>query len=191
MSQTLPEHVANRSFIDRKFAGVRAQIACLRGLAPADGSQATADSYATAAVDQTLQAMSALLQSLNLELPDPLPASRVTLRNLRDKFQSVQAESAALQVFEQAQRPGAWLDRLEQQRLGASFAPLLRGRDGGLQILLDPLEPDTGVAAQAPADYLEQALQQAEDLAQRFAQELPEDVVRFRDAHRKQTRRLI
>ena len=191
MSQTLPEHVANRAYIDRKFAGVRVQIACLRGLPDADGPQEAAESYATAAVDQTLQAMTALLQSLNLELPDPLPASRVSLRNLRDSFQSVRAESAALHAFEQAERPGAWLDRLEQQRLGASFAPLLRGRDGGLQILLDPLEPDTGVAAQSPVDYLERALQQAEELAQRFAQELPEDVVRFRDAHRKQTHRLI
>lgn len=190
MSQAVPEHDSIEPFIDRKLAGARHQIDALRRLSNGN-DDAAAESCACAAIEQILQVVAAALQQLNLQLPQPLPASRVSLRNLRDEFQTVQAESASLPLFEQAERPGAWLDRLRQQQLGATFAPLLRQRDGSDQILRDPLEPDAGVEPAAPADYLAQAARQAEMLVRLAAARTPDDAMRFREGQRKQTRRLI
>ncbi|HET7035290.1 MAG TPA: hypothetical protein VFI42_06355 [Thermomicrobiaceae bacterium] len=191
MSQTAPEHISDQPFIDHKLAGARYQIDTLRRLVEEAGHQDAAESCACAAIEQLLQVVAAALQQLNLQLPQPLPASRVNLRNLRDEFQSVQAESAGLQLFEQAERPGVWLDRLRQQQLGSTFAPLLRQIDGGYQLYRDPLEPDAGVEPEAPAEYLDQAARQVEMLVRRAGARMPDDTLRFREGRRKQTRRLI
>ena len=191
MSQTLPEHVINRSVIDLKLAGARYQIGALRGSTASANASTGAESSAAAAIDQMIQAVIATLQGLNMQLPEPLPASRVSLRNLRDEFRSVQAESAALRAIEQVHRAGGWLHQLEQQRLGSTFAPLLSHTGGSYQIYCDPLEPGAGTESQSAVDYLEQMLNRVQGLVRQTADQMPEDVVRFREAQRKQARRLI
>src|ERR687885_548511 len=106
MSQTLPEHVSNRWFIDQKLDGARFQIENLQQQTQQAGNEVAAQSCACAAVSQMLQAVSALLHSFSQQLPDPLPASRVSLRHLRDAFHGVEAESRALRPIEQAERSG-------------------------------------------------------------------------------------
>jgi hypothetical protein len=191
MSQTLPEQVPNRSFVAEKLDGAAFQIDALRQQAGPGGTPAAAESCACAAMDQLLQSISGVLHGFNQLLPEPLPASRVSLRNLRDEFQSVQSESKALRAIEQVDRSGEWLDDLQQKHVASSFTVVLR-RDGDrFKLFKNPLDPRAGTESQDAADYLTAALQHTRELIGQVASDISDDVMRYREAHRQQTRRLI
>ena len=191
MSQTLPQQVPNRSFVMEKLDGAEFQIETLRGKAGKGAPEAAAESCACAAMDQLLQAISGMLHGFNQLLPEPLPASRVSLRNLRDEFQSVQAESKALRAIEHVDRNGEWLDDLQQKHIASSFTVVLSQDGNGFKLFKNPLNPSQGTEEQDAATYLTHALGQTRDLIGQVAGEIDGDVMTYREAHRQQTRRLI
>lgn len=194
MSQSVTGKIPNQAEVDRKLAQSRYQISTLRQTAePASRSAVAAESCASAAIDQMLEALSATLHGINLLMPDPLPALRVSRRNLRDRFYAVQCESRALHEVEAAARPGAgWLWWLEEKAAGSTFAPLLREAEGDSPALWkDPLQPELGVESTSPVEYLDQSLAGIEQLIRSVVGLAEDDMARYRDALSRQTRRLM
>lgn len=187
--------IPNQDQVDRKLAGAQAQIDALRR-AGGNLNQAEVDqeSCACAAVDQLLQAVTAALHGLNGLMPDPLPPSRVSRRNLRDRFHGVLTESEAIREVDAAARPGeGWLWALEQKDLGAAFAPLLAfDGSGGLRgMWRNPLDHDAGLES-APADvYLTESLGRVHQLIHRVAALAHGDAARYAEADARQRPRLI
>ncbi|MGA7669034.1 MAG: hypothetical protein WBW04_01330 [Nitrolancea sp.] len=178
------------------MAGARFQIETLKGLLGAGNvSLPQAESCANAAVDQLLQAITAALNGLNSMLPDPLPAQRVSRRNLRDQFYSVGSESGVLQDLDTAAHAGdGWLWFLEQKHDAAPFGHLLVKADssgGSLAMVKDPVNPSGGNESGSPVDYLNSALDQVVEVLSRIAEKANDDVMHYREAQRRQARRLI
>ncbi len=195
--RTLAQHVPNRSDVDDRMAGARFQIETLKGLLEAsDTSRPQAESCANAAVDQLLQSITAALNGLNSMLPDPLPAQRVSRRNLRDQFYAVGSESAVLQDLDAAAHAGdGWLWFLEQKHDGAPFGHLLVKSDpeddGTMSMVKDPVNATGGNEAGSPVDYLNNALDQVVEILSQIGEKANDDVMHYREAQRRQARRLI
>jgi hypothetical protein len=193
--RTLAQHVPNRADVDDRMAGARFQIETLKGLLEAGdaASRPQMESCANAAVDQLLQAITSALNGLNSMLPDPLPAQRVSRRNLRDQFYAVGSESAVLQDLDSAAHVGdGWLWFLEQKHDGAPFGHLLvKAEDGSLVMVKDPLNASGGNESGSPVDYLNTALDQIVEILSQIAEKANDDVMHYREAQRRQARRLI
>lgn len=190
-SQSLPAQLPNGSFVAEKLDGAQFQIETLRGQSSRSGAAAGAESCACAAMDQMLQAIQALLHGFNQQLPEPLPPSRVSLRNLRDEFHSVQTESKALRAIEQLDRGGEWLDDLQHKHLASAFSPVLQREGDRVKLLKNPLDPEAGAETASASDFLQERLQRTRELIAQVTADIDDDVMRFREAHRQQTRRLI
>ncbi|HUY99175.1 MAG TPA: hypothetical protein VMU89_02400 [Thermomicrobiaceae bacterium] len=195
MSNPSASAIPSQAQVDRKLAGVQSQIDALRR-AGGNANQAAVDqeSCACAAVDQLLQASTAGLHGLNALMPDPLPHSRVSRRNLRDRFQSVQSDSEAIREVEAAARPReGWLWWLEQKDLGAAFERLLDIDDsGGVRgIWKDPLDHGAGFETAPPDVYLSEALGRVRALVHRIAALAHGDAARYNEAEAQQRRRLM
>ena len=195
MSTPSASSIPSQEQVDRKLAGVQSQIDALRR-AGGNLNQPGVDqeSCACAAVNQLLQAVASGLHGLNSLMPDPLPPSRVSRRNLRDRFQSVLADSEAIREVEAAARPGeGWLWWLEQKDLGAAFDSLLdREASGGVRgIWKDPLNHTSGLESAAPDVYLTETLGRVEALIHRIAALAHGDAARYVEAESQQRRRLM
>lgn len=196
-SRTLSQHVPNRDAVDDRVAGARFQIETLSGLlGTKDFSLVKAESCASAAVDQLLQAVTAALDGFNAMLPDPVPSQRVSRKNLRDQFHAVGAESAVLQTLDAAAHPGdGWLWYLEQKRDSAALGHLLVNTGSAdspsYAMVKDPLNPGAGNEDGSPDSYLNHALDQVLQILERVAEQASDDVIAYRDALRQQARRLI
>jgi hypothetical protein len=194
MGKTSPEPISSGTQVDLKLDGARFQIQMLEQLTgEVSGSTAGVESCAVAAIDQTIQALSAALQQLNEMLTDPLPASRMSRRNLRDEFHAVQSDSSVIRDIEaEAHHDDGWLWWLEQKHAAAAFARLIAsGDDGELRLLRDPINPDAGFEEGTVSAYLRESVERVEDLIQRVTRQMSDDAARYREARRKQSRRLI
>lgn len=170
-----------------KLAGARAQIALLR---EHRADPVIAESCAGAAISQMLQAILAALAEMNRQLPDPLPLSRLTRRNLRDHFYAVEVESRVVREIEVAAQAGrGWLWWLEQKQLGGSIRPLLTEGQGA--IWRKPLDHHAGVEPGDPVTYLSGEVARVEQLIGRVRELAVTDLERFRVAAKRPARRLL
>ncbi len=183
----------NETQIALRLAGARDQLAlvvdALRTKRPS-----LAESATCAVIDQALKALTAALHGFNLLLPQPLPAERVSWRNLRARFVAVQAESAVLDLVEEHLRPRAgWLWWLDRKEHASAFAPLLRvdTETGSVAIWRDPLDPTAGLEAGTPDDYLAGVLDRIEQLTREITRLARQDVETFRRATRRQPGRML
>lgn len=128
-------------------------------------------------------------------LPDPLPPSRTSRRNLRDRFHSVQGQSQALRLVDQAARPDeGWLWWLERNAEGGRFFPLLhQDVQPGVPLLLwkDPANPAAGVEPDPPPLYLRLTLDRMHELIDRVMELIPEDLFHYHECWQLQRHRLI
>lgn len=194
MGQTLPEHVSLRSLIDLKLHGARFQISTLEQIGPhVEFREAAIESCVDAAIDQMLQALNVTLQQFNTLLPDPLPANRVSRRNLRDIFYAVESESHVLREIEAAARPhDGWLWWLEEKRTAGEVTSLVDpSADGEQHVWRDPLNPAARFEDGSPIDYLNRSLRRMSALIEQLLDQMADDIARYRDAQRQQARRLI
>lgn len=183
----------NETQIALRLAGAREQLTlvvdALRTHRPS-----LAESATCAVIDQALKTLTAALHGFNLLLPQPLPAERVTWRNLRARFVAVQAESAVLDLVEEHLRPRVgWLWWLDRKEHASAFAPLLRvdSETGSVAIWRDPLDPTAGVEAGTPDEYLASVLDRIEELTREIARLARKDVETFRQAARRQPGRML
>jgi len=196
-SQTTAQHVPNRETADARVAGARFQLESLQQVLKTDDqSLAKAESCVSGAIDQLLQAISASLGGFNSMLPDPVPAQRVNRKNLRDQFYAVNAESHVLQRVDHAARAGeGWLWSLEQKHDGAAFGHLLLktqpGETSTLALVRDPFDHSSGTEGSSPVEYLNTAVDQVLQLLSEIGEKAAADVVTYREAQRRQARRLI
>ncbi|WP_038039029.1 hypothetical protein [Thermorudis peleae] len=148
-----------------------------------------------AGIDQALKALTAALHGLNLLLPQPLPASRLSRRNLRERFRSVEAPSRTLDLLDQAAQPEeGWLWWLEAKDAASPFAALVRpstapGRP--FELWRDPLDHSRGLEEHAPDQYLLDAIARINTLIGQIAALAPHDAKAFQDAARRLPGRLI
>jgi len=194
--RTVTQHVPNRAEVDDRIAGARFQIETLKRLLESENAvRPEAESCANAAVDQLLQSITAALNGFNSMLPDPLPAQRVSRRNLRDQFYSVGSESAVLQDLDGAAHAGdGWLWYLEQKHDGAPFGHLLvksDSSDGPVAMVKDPLNASGGNESGSPVDYLNSAVDKVVEILTQIGDKANDDVMHYREAQRRQARRLI
>jgi hypothetical protein len=184
----------NRDQILLRLEGARRQ-AELAATALAAGDRAGLESAVCATIDQALKAVTAALYGLNVLLPSPLPASRLTRRNLRDRFAAVSASSAVLELLDREATPlVGWLWWLDRKEAASAFASLLcPGEEAADPPTLwrDPLEPSHGIEALPPDRYLAEAVAQVERLLEEIGQLVGTDVETYREAARRQFGRLI
>jgi hypothetical protein len=196
-SRTLAQHVPNREAVEDRLSGARFQIETMnQQLAKEGSSQPQLESCLNAAIDQLIQAINATLAGFNSMLPDPLPAQRISRRNLRDQFYAVGAESNVLQIVDNAARSGdGWLWYLEQKHDGAAYSHLLLKQDAGgsstYAVVRDPLNSKAGTEQGSPESYLNAAYDQVLQLLDEIARNVDDDVMIYREAQRRQARRLI
>lgn len=196
-SRTMTVQTPNREAVQARIDGARFQIKMLEGVLSAGTvSHEQAQSCAGAAIDQLLQAVSAALFGFSSLLPDPLPAQRLNRKNLRDQFFAVEAESAVLHRVDAAAHPGeGWLWSLEVKHDGAAFGKLLvrsgSGDSASIRLVKDPLDPKSGTEEQGPLEYLKGNVEQVLRLVSDIGEKAHEDVLRYREAQRRQARRLI
>jgi hypothetical protein len=186
---TLP----NEQQIASRLAGAREQLAILTE-ALRTRRPVLAEAAACAVIDQALKTVTAALHGFNLLLPQPLPAERVSWRNLRARFVAVQVESAVLDLIEEQLRPrSGWLWWLDRKEHASTFAPLLRfdSEAGSVAIWRDPLDPTAGVEPGAPEDYLAPILQRIEDLTREIGRLARKDAEAYRQAARRQPGRML
>lgn len=182
----------NENQVQLRLHGAREQLALLRDALQQQRPN-LAEAAACAVIDQSLKAVTAALHEFNLLLPHPLPAERVSWRNLRARFIAVQIESAALNFIEEQLRPYSgwlwWLDRKEQ---ASAFAPLLHwdSQRGTVAIWRDPLNPTAGVEADSPLQYLSTILDRIEEATRELARLARKDVEEYRRAARRQPGRM-
>lgn len=183
----------NETQIALRLAGARDQLTlvvdALRTHRPS-----LAESATCAVIDQALKTLTAALHGFNLLLPQPLPAERVTWRNLRARFVAVQAESAILDLVEEHLRPRVgWLWWLDRKEHASAVAPLLRvdSETGSVAIWRDPLDPTAGVEAGTPDEYLTSVLEHIEELTREIARLARKDVETFRQAARRQPGQML
>jgi hypothetical protein len=194
MGKTSPEPISSGTQVDLKLDGARFQIQMLEQLpGKVNGNTAGVESCAVAAIDQTLQALAAALQQRNEMRTDPLPASRMSRRNLRDEFHAVQSDSTVIRDIDAEARPNeGWLWWLEQKHAAAAFAHLIAsGEDGVSRLLRDPLNPAAGFEEGTVSAYLRESVKRVEGLIQRVTRQMSDDAAQYREARRKQSRRLI
>ncbi len=196
-SLTLSQHVPNRDAVDDRLAGARFQIETLKGLLGSSSlSVPHAESCVNAAIDQLLLAITATLDGFNSMLPDPLPSQHVNRKNIRERFYAVGAESIALQSLDGAAHTGdGWLWNLEQKHDGAAFGHLLvktkSSESTSFALAKDPLNPESGNEDGSPVDYLNYALDQVVQIIGEVADKASDDAMNYREAERRQARRLI
>lgn len=200
MSLTLSDQIPSRSQVERKLAAASYQIELLQRIqdeSSADsGSLVAVESCTSAAINQLLQALTATLDGFNRQLPDPLPAMRVSRRNLRDEFHAVEIQSEVLREIESAARIGnGWLWWLEQKHAGGPFGPLIEratGSEGATFVLLrDPLNLEAGTEPDSPVVYLQTALAKMIELLDRIGTLVTGDISAYRAGVRGQSRRMI
>lgn len=195
MSPLTSTDLPGQSQVNAKLAAARWQIGALERAGSTNGGGVAAESCACAAVDQMLQALSVALHGLNRLMPDPLPPSRVSWRNLRDRFFAVEADSQALRAVQSASRAeGGWLRSLELKREGSAYAELLNpaiDRSGPPGLRRDPLRPELGDEPGEAVVYLAEAVEHIDGLIRQIAALAPEDVARYREGLARQTRRMM
>jgi len=184
----------NREQILLRLAGARRQ-AELASTSMAAGDLAGLESALCAAIDQALKAVTAALYGLNALLPSPLPASRLSRRNLRDRFAAVQASSAALELLDREAQPQVgWLWWLDRKEAASAFASLLcAGQEptDPPRLWRDPLEPAHGVEAAPPDQYVAEAVTRVERLIEALGRLVVTDVETYQEAARRQFGRLL
>lgn len=184
----------NQQQILLRLDGARRQ-AEQASIALESGDHAGLESALCAAIDQALKAVTAALYGFNSLLPNPLPASRVTRRNLRDRFVAVQARSAVLELLDRESRPHeGWLWWLDRKEASSAFASLIRSpADAKMPPALwrDPLDPAHGVEMLRPDRYVQQAVEQVERLVEEIGRLAGPDIAAYREAARRQPGRLI
>jgi len=188
MADPIGTRLPNESQVLLRLSGAREQLAILRE-ALRTHKQTVAEAAACAVVDQAMKAVTAALHGFNLLLPQPLPAERVSWRNLRGRFVAVQAESAVLDLLEESFRSRAgWLWWLERKEYASAFAPLLRFDPDSDTVALwrDPLDPTHGTEAGTPEVYFSTVLDRIEELVREIGRLARRDVDNFRQAARRQ-----
>ena len=90
----LVEQVPNRAQVRRGLAPAGVQIAAIERAERAEhafdeAAAPAVDAFPAAGIIQLLQAVTAALDGLNHRLPDPLPPTHSSRRNLRDRFAAV------------------------------------------------------------------------------------------------------
>ncbi|MCS7050036.1 MAG: hypothetical protein NZL87_00305 [Thermomicrobium sp.] len=176
-----------------RLSGAREQLAILRESLRAH-RPALAEAAAAAVVDQLLKALTAALHGFNLLLPQPLPADRVSWRNLRARFVAVAVDSAIVNLLEESLRPRTgWLWWLDRKEHASAFAPLLQidAETGSAAIWRDPMDPTLGFEELPPTEYLGHVLDRVEALTRDIARLARRDAEVFRHAARRQPGRML
>jgi len=192
MADPIATRLPNEAQVLLRLTGAREQLSILREAIRAH-RQTVAEAAACAVTDQAVKAVTAALHGFNLLLPQPLPAERVTWRNLRARFVAVQAESAVLDLVEEQSRPrSGWLWWLERKDQASAFAPLLHFDGEGETVALwrDPLDPTQGTEQGSPEDYFTAVLDRIEDLVREIGRLARKDAELFRQAARRQPGRI-
>ncbi|WP_040669204.1 hypothetical protein, partial [Nitrolancea hollandica] len=114
MSSPLPIQIPHQQQVERKLAAVNLSIQTLQTLNDRrlDDHEihVLAEAVTCGAIAQLLHALDATLYGFSNLLPDPLPHSRVSRRNLRDRFHAIQCESQVLRLMDEADRAkSGWL----------------------------------------------------------------------------------
>lgn len=186
-------HLPNEAHVQRRLAGAREQLGILQE-ALRQRRYVLAEAAANAITDQALKAVTASLHGFNLLLPQPLPAERVSWRNLRARFVAVQVESAVLNVVEEHLRPHTgWLWWLDRKEHASAFAPLLHldTEQERIRLWRDPLDPTAGFEEEEPVAYFDTTLTRVEDLIGDITRLMRKDVEEYRRAARRQPGRMV
>ncbi|MCX7623798.1 MAG: hypothetical protein RMK01_03835 [Thermomicrobium sp.] len=192
MSDPVTTRLPNETHIVLRLNGAREQLAILHE-ALRDHRYVVAEAAVCAIVDQAAKAVTAALHGFNLLLPQPLPAERVSWRNLRARFVSVQAESAVLDLIEEHLRPrSGWLWWLDRKEHASTFAPLLRidAESGSVALWRDPLDPTQGTEPGSPDEYFTVVLERVEELVREIGRSARRDAEQYRQAARRQPGRI-
>ena len=200
MSSALPIEIPHQQQVQRKLAAVNLCIQTLQTLndrlLDEHEIHVLAEAVTCGAITQMLQALDATLYGFSKLLPDPLPHSRVSRRNLRDRFHALQCESQALRlIMEEATRPNSgWLWWLERKAEGSAFFPLLlleAPRPNTLVLWRDPANHTAGLEPSPSPVYLHDMLERMRDLTRQVADRIPEDLHHYRESWRHQRHHLL
>lgn len=195
-----PIQIPHQEQVERKLAAVSFSIQTLQTLndRQLDHQEihVLAEAVTCGAIAQLLQALDATLYGFGKLLPDPLPHSRVSRRNLRDRFHAVQCESQALRlIMEEADgAKSGWLWWLERKAEGSAYFPLLlqeAPRAKTLVLWRDPANHAAGLEPSPSPVYLREMLDRMRDLTRHVADLIPEDLHCYRERWRHQRHHLL
>lgn len=199
MSSPLPIQIPHQQQVERKLAAVNLSIQTLQTLNDRQFDDHEIHVFAEAvtcgAIAQLLHALDATLYGFSKLLPDPLPHSRVSRRNLRDRFHAIQCESQALRLMDEADRVNSgWLWWLERKSEGSAFFPLLLAdtqRAKSLVLWRDPANHAAGLEPSPSPVYLRETLERMRELTGRVADLIPEDLHCYQGNWRHQRHHLL
>ncbi len=199
MSSPLPIQIPHQQQVERKLAAVNLSIQTLQTLNDRQLDEheihVLAEAVTCGAIAQLLHALDATLYGFSNLLPDPLPHSRVSRRNLRDRFHAIQCESQVLRLMDEADRAkSGWLWWLERKAEGSAFFPLLfvgPQRTKALILWRDPANHEAGLEPNPSPEYLREMLERMRELTRRVADLMPEDLHRYREHWRHQRHHLL
>jgi hypothetical protein len=199
MSSPLPIQIPHQQQVERKLAAVNLSIQTLQTLNDRQlddqDVHVLAEAVTCGAIAQLLHALDATLYGFSKLLPDPLPHSRVSRRNLRDRFHAIQCESQVLRLMDEADRAkSGWLWWLERKAEGCAFFPLLfvePQRAKALVLWRDPANHEAGLEPNPSPEYLRETLERMRELTRRVADLIPEDLHRYQEHWRHQRHHLL
>lgn len=199
MSAPLPIQIPHQQQVERKLAAVNLSIQTLQTLNDRQLDEheihVLAEAVTCGAIAQLLHALDATLYGFSNLLPDPLPHSRVSRRNLRDRFHAIQCESQVLRLMDEADRAkSGWLWWLGRKAEGSAFFPLLfiePQRTKALILWRDPANHEAGLEPNPSPEYLREMLERMRELTRCVAELMPEDLHRYREHWRHQRHHLL
>ncbi len=200
MGSSLPSQIPHQQQVERKLAAVGLSIQSLQTLYDRQlddqDVHVLAEAVTCGAIAQLLHALDATLFGFSKLLPDPLPHSRVSRRNLRDRFHAIQCESQALRLImaEADRAKSGWLWWLERKAEGSAYFPLLfveAQRARTLVLWRDPANHEAGLEPCSSPVYLQETLERMRDLTQHVSDLIPEDLHRYQESWRQQRHHLL